>query len=109
MQLSDRAPDSISGLIIADFTIFSSRIYHSRTQGLWKSYRNFLSRCSSCLGGITGLFFRDSFVIGLSGLFRSPWIPLGISVEDHVLEMAGLKSRSGLIMGDFSSPFCGRR
>jgi len=81
MQLSDRAPDSRSGLIIADFTIFSSRIHHSRTQGLWKSYRNFLSRCSSCLGGITGSFFRDGCVIGLSSLFRSLWIPLGISVE----------------------------
>ncbi len=81
MQLRGWLPDSGSGLIIADFTIFSSRIYHSRTQGLWKSYRNFLSRCSFCLGGITGLFFRDGFVMGLSGLFRSLWIPLGTSVE----------------------------
>jgi hypothetical protein len=39
--------------------------------------------------------------MGLSGLFRSPWIPLGISVESPVLEIAGLKSGSGLKMGDF--------
>src|SRR6266705_1470506 len=39
--------------------------------------------------------------MGLSGLFRSPWIPLGISVGDHGLEIAGLDSRSGLIIGDF--------
>ena len=48
-----------------------------------------------------GLFLVDGFVMGLSGFFRSPWIPLGISVKDHVLEIAGLDSRSGLIMGDF--------
>ncbi len=81
MQLTAIAPDSGSGLIIADFTIFSSRIYHSRTQGLWKSYRNFLSRFSLCLGRIPGLFFRDGCVIGLSSHFRSLWIPLGTSVE----------------------------
>ncbi len=39
--------------------------------------------------------------MGLSSLFRSPWIPLGISVEDRVPEIAGLDSESGLIMGDF--------
>jgi len=36
----------------------------------------------------------------LSGLFRSPWIPLGISVEKSGLEVAGLDLGSGLIMGD---------
>ena len=40
-------------------------------------------------------------VIGLSGLFRSPWIPLGIGVENRVLEIVGLDSRLGLILGDF--------
>ena len=35
----------------------------------------------------------------MSCLFRSPWIPLEISVEDQVLEIAGLESRSGLKMG----------
>jgi len=32
--------------------------------------------------------------------FRSPWIPLGISVEDHVLEIVGSDSESGVKMGD---------
>ena len=39
--------------------------------------------------------------MGLSCLFQPPWIPLGISVEDRVPEIAGLDSESGLIMGDF--------
>jgi hypothetical protein len=94
--------ESRSGLIIGDFTFFCFLSRRSRAQGLCKSYRNFLSRCSFCLGGIPGLFFRDGCVIGLSGLFRSPWIPLGISVEDHALEIMGLESELGLIMGEFA-------
>jgi len=47
------------------------------------------------------LFLRDGRVIGLSRVLRSPCIPLGISVEKRGLEIAGLESRSGLIMGDF--------
>jgi hypothetical protein len=39
--------------------------------------------------------------MGLSGLFRSLRIPLGISVENRFLEIVGLDSGSGLIMGDF--------
>jgi hypothetical protein len=46
------------------------------------------------------LFLRDGLVIGLSGLFRSTQIPLGISVEDHVLEIVGSDSESGVKMGD---------
>jgi hypothetical protein len=38
---------------------------------------------------------------GLSRVFRSPCIPLGISVEKKDLEIVGLESGSGLIMGDF--------
>jgi len=49
------------------------------------------------------LFFRDGRVIGLSGVLRSPRIALGISVEKRGLEIAGLESRSGLIMGVFTS------
>ena len=79
--------------------LFASLTTRSLTQGLCKSYRNFLSRCSFCLGGILGLFFRDACVIGLSGLFRPLCFPLGISVEIPVLEIAGLESRSGLKMG----------
>src|SRR6266568_1685855 len=102
MQLRGRLPNSRSGLIIADFTMFLLPWSPgSRTQGLCKSYRNFLSRCSFCPGGIPGLFFRDGLVIGLSGNSRSPCFPLGISVEDHVPEMTGLNSRLGLIVGDF--------
>ncbi len=51
------------------------------------------------------MFFRDGRVIGLSGLLRSPCIPLGISVETSVLEIAGLDLGLGLIMGDFQEWF----
>src|SRR5438093_8056551 len=54
---------------------FASLVAALRTQGLCKSYRNFLSRRSFCLGGIPGSFFRDGRVVGLSGLSRYPWIP----------------------------------
>ncbi len=37
--------------------------------------------------------------MGLSQFFRSPCIPLGISVENHVLEIAGLDSGSGFVLG----------
>ena len=94
-------PDSRSGLITGDFTILFVSLITALAHKGCKSYRNFLSRRSSCLDGIPGLFFRDGCVIGLSGLFRSPCFPLGISVEDHLLEMAGFDSRLGLIMGDF--------
>ena len=47
------------------------------------------------------MFFRDGRVIGLSRVLRSPCIPLGIGVEERGLEIAGLESRSRLIMGDF--------
>ncbi len=43
-----------------------------------------------CLGGILGLFVENRRVIGLSGHFRSPRNPLGISVEDGVVENHGL-------------------
>ncbi len=55
------------------------------------------------------MFFRDGQVIGLSQVFRSPRIPLAISVEKRVLEIAGLESRSGLIMGDFGASADSRR
>jgi hypothetical protein len=48
------------------------------------------------------LFVRDGRAIGLSGLFRSPFIPLAISVEKMGLEIVGLESRSGLSTGDFA-------
>ena len=48
------------------------------------------SECCFCLGVIPGLFLRDGFVIGLNGRFRSPCIPLGISVEYGVLGNGGL-------------------
>jgi hypothetical protein len=38
----------------------------------------------------------------LSGIFRLPRIPLGISVEDRVLEIVGLDLESGLKKGRFS-------
>ncbi len=47
------------------------------------------------------MYVRDGHVIGLSRLLRSPRIPLGISVDTAVLEIAGLESGSGLITGDF--------
>jgi hypothetical protein len=65
----------------------------------------FPGRCS-CLGVFPGLFVEDGRVICLSGPFRSPCIPLGISVENGVLEIVGLESGSGLVMGDFSDRTC---
>ena len=56
----------------------------------------------------SGLFFRDGRVIGLSRVFRSLCIPLGISVELSGLEIAGLDSGSGLTMGDFTVRTLGR-
>ena len=47
------------------------------------------------------MIFRDGRVIGLSRVLRSPRIPLWIGVERRGLEIAGLESRSGLIMSDF--------
>ena len=47
------------------------------------------------------MFLRDGHVIGLSLVLRSPCFSLGIGVEERGLEIAGLESRSGLIMGDF--------
>ncbi len=78
---------------------------HSRTQGFRKSYRILFSGFSFCPGGILGLFFRDGFVIGLSRVFRFPCIPLGISVETSVLEIACLDLGLGLIIGDFQEWF----
>src|SRR5437879_10202352 len=74
----------------------------SRARGSSKSYKNLFSRSSFCLNPDSSLFLRDSRVIGCSGLFRSLCFPLGISVEDHVLEIAGVDSGSGLTMGDFT-------
>src|SRR4029077_11903333 len=75
---------------------------HSRTQGLCKSHRNLFSRPSFCPDGIPGLFLRTGPVIGLSGLFR----PLRFSVRQACkivsLEIVGLDSRTGLIIGDFA-------
>jgi hypothetical protein len=47
--------------------------------------------------------------MGLSGIFRSVHIPFGIvvwlSVDNGVLELAGLDLGLGLIMGDFQEWF----
>ncbi len=60
-----------------------------------------------CLGWIPALSVENGRIIGLSGLFPSMCFPLGISVEDRVLEIAGLDSRLGLRMGDFrQGVFC---
>jgi hypothetical protein len=65
-----------------------------------RSRDSFFETCF-CLGWIPALSVENGRIIGLSRLFRSMCFPLGISVEDHVLEIAGLESRSGLIMGEF--------
>src|SRR5438093_11270842 len=100
--MENKRPPPISG-IRADnrrfHNLFASLTTRSLTQELCKSYRNFLSRCSSCLGGILGWFFRDGCIISLSCVLGCPCFPLGISVEIPVLEIAGLESGSGLKMG----------
>ena len=100
--MENKRPPPISG-IRADnrrfHNLFASLTTRSLTRELCKSYRNFLSRCSSCLGGIPGWFFRDGCVITLSCVLRCPCFPLGISVESPVLEIASLDFGSGLKMG----------
>src|SRR2546425_7384531 len=75
-----------SGLYWWSETVFCnalghSRISHSRGRDFCKSYTNLFSRSSSRPGMFSGLFFRDGRVIGLSRVFRSLCIPLGISVD----------------------------
>src|SRR2546425_8929986 len=41
--------------------------------------------------------------------FRSPRIPLAISVKDHVLKIVGLEQESGLILSDFFFRICWRQ
>jgi hypothetical protein len=60
----------------------------------------FLGECF-CLGVTPGLFHEDGLAMGLSGYFGSLLIPLEISVENRFLEIVGLESGSGLILGDF--------
>jgi hypothetical protein len=64
----------------------------------------FFSRGYFCLGLILGFFVVDRRGFGFSALFRSLWNPLGISVEDRVLEIVGSDSESGLELGEFSEP-----
>ena len=75
-------PDSRMGLIMGDFGdlefVPQPRF---RGRGVCESYTDLFSGCSSCLGVISCLFFGDGLDIGLSEYFRSPRIPLGISVE----------------------------
>ena len=79
------------------FSILSAGTSHVTRTALWIQF--FLEWCFY-LGGFPGLFVGDGLVIGLSGCFRSPWNPLGISVENLFYEIVGLDSRSGLITGD---------
>jgi len=53
---------------------------------------------------IMGLFLRDGRIIGLFRVFRPPRIPLGISVRNSDLEIVGVESRLGLIMGVSLTP-----
>jgi len=57
---------------------------------------------SFCLDLILASSVENGRIMGLSGLFRSPWFPLGIGVEDSVLEIVGLDSKLGLIMREFA-------
>ena len=60
----------------------------------------------SVWGELWACFLETGFVIALSDCFGSPWIPLGISVKSQGVEIAGLDSRTGLIMGDFFRGDC---
>ena len=48
-----------------------------------------------------GSFPQDGRVISSSGLSQPPWIPLAIGVKFARVEIVGLDSESGLIMGEF--------
>ncbi len=72
-----------------------------------RSRDSFFETCFR-LGWILDSSVENGRTIGLFKRFRSRWIPLGISVKDHVLEIAGLDSRLGLRIGDFrATVFCG--
>jgi len=95
---------------MGDFTIFfaslvAARAHKDRAKVIGISCRDALS----VWVGFRACFLETGCVIGLSGLFRSPRIPLGISVEDHVLEIVGLDSESGLKLGDFFFRLCWRQ
>jgi hypothetical protein len=50
---------------------------------------------------ILDLFIEDGRIVGFSALFRCLCNPLGINVEDPVLEIVGLDSESRLVLGEF--------
>src|SRR3989441_4686208 len=74
----------------------------SRARGSSKSYKNLFSRSSFCLNPDSSLFLRDRRVIGLFGLFLSFCFSLWVSVEDHLLEIAGVDLGSRLAIGAFT-------
>src|SRR5713226_5955155 len=67
-----------------------------------RSRDSFFEACF-CLGWILALSVENGRIMGLSRLCRSLCFPLGISVEISDVEIEGLESRSGLIIGDFLS------
>jgi len=69
---------------------------------VWGRSRDFFFGTCFCLGWILALSVENGRIIGLSMRLRSLCFPLGISVENLVVELEGLESRSGLIMGDFA-------
>ncbi len=96
-------------IIDLDAQVFSRRLpWHpqagehcSLTRGSCKGHTNLFSRSSFRLNPVPCLFPKEGRVVGLSDVFGSPCIPLGTSVDFHVLKIAGLDFDSGLKMGDF--------
>jgi len=104
MQLRGHHLEPRSGLITGDFAYRNAPIpplCRGKKIAKWVIF----SRTHLLSEPDLRLFLRDRHVIGLSRLFRSLLIPLGISVESPVLEIACLDSRSGLILGESHRDF----
>jgi len=54
-------------------------------------------------GLVPGLFLVSGLHLVYLGFSDSPYSPQAVSVENQVLEIEGLESRSGLTMDDFHS------
>jgi hypothetical protein len=64
---------------------------------------NFFPGSVSVRAEFWACFFETGLLSACLAIFRSPCIPLGISVGYRVLEIMGLDLESGLTIGDFAT------
>jgi hypothetical protein len=90
-QCREGLRDSRSGLIMGDFESCLLLPTGLGVAGSSSQSGSFFPDHRFCPGWIMGLFSWDGRVIGLAGLFRSPWISLAISVKDGESRNRGLR------------------